>query len=55
MRIGQRGDTIDRAGVRRKADGSLRNMNADTVWNWVFAVAFIGALAVAFALGLRAA
>lgn len=31
MRIGPVGDTIDRAGVRRKADGSLRDFTIDNI------------------------
>lgn len=54
MRIGQRGDTIDRHGVRRKADGSLRTWYAETVWNWVFIVLFALALAGVFWIGTRA-
>lgn len=34
MRIGDRGDTIDRAGVRRKADGTLRNFTMDAIRLW---------------------
>lgn len=40
MRIGQQGDTIDRAGVRRKADGTLRNFTI----RWCGLWAFIGVL-----------
>lgn len=35
MRIGQCGDTIDRQGVRRKADGSLRIVCEETIVNWL--------------------
>jgi hypothetical protein len=32
MRIGDNGDTIDRAGVRRKSDGSLRTWYPEHVF-----------------------
>ena len=44
MRIGQEGDTIDRHGVRRKADGSLRRLCTETLVNWVMVAAFVASL-----------
>lgn len=35
MRIGIEGDTIDRAGVRRKADGTLRTWYPSVVLGWL--------------------
>jgi len=46
MRIGQEGDTIDRAGVRRKADGSLRNLTMDAI-RWWGVCAWIGMMVLA--------
>lgn len=44
MRIGQEGDTIDRHGVRRKADGSMRTLCTETLVNWVMVAAFVASL-----------
>jgi hypothetical protein len=41
MRIGQHGDTIDRAGVRRKANGKLRKVCPETVINWMMLAALV--------------
>lgn len=46
MRIGQEGDTIDRAGVRRKADGTLRNFTMDAI-RWWGVCAWIGMMVLA--------
>lgn len=54
MRIGQCGDTIDRHGVRRKTDGSLRTWHAETIWNWVFVALFVSAVVGAFWIGMHA-
>lgn len=41
MRIGQYGDTIDRHGVRRKADGTLRKVCPETLVNWMMVAAAV--------------
>lgn len=46
MRIGQEGDTIDGAGVRRKADGSLRNFTMDAI-RWWGVCAWMGMMVLA--------
>ena len=48
MRIGQEGDTIDRAGVRRKADGSLRNLTMDRI-RWAGLNVFVVLVAISIA------
>lgn len=48
MRIGQEGDTIDSAGVRRKADGTLRNFTMDRI-RWVGLNVFVALVAIAIA------
>lgn len=48
MRIGQRGDTIDRAGVRHKADGTLRNFTMDRI-RWVGLTVFMVLATIAIA------
>lgn len=47
MRIGGEGDTIDRQGVRRKADGSLRIVCTETIVNWI-----AGTLAIAAVIAM---
>lgn len=52
MRVGDRGDTIDRHGVRRKADGSLRKLAIESVAQWFTFAAVVVALAVMYGLGI---
>lgn len=48
MHIGEEGDTIDRAGVRRKADGTLRNFTMDRIrWAGLNVFAVLVSIAIA--------
>lgn len=52
MRIGQEGDTIDRAGVRRKADGTLRTWYPSVLLGWLAIGSFVVLIATLYGLGI---
>lgn len=52
MRIGLNGDTIDRHGVRRKANGKIRTVCTETIVNWFAIACFVSAMC-GFWIGAR--